>query len=90
VTQLSLVDPRLERLYAVTRPGSKARLLGEWLLAKGKGGASTAELAEWGRGRCSSVMERLRCDLRGKAKWDIRVYELPGRASKLYVVQEGA
>lgn len=93
MTQLSLMDPRLERLRAVTREGSKARLLGEWLLDTMHGKATTGDLADWGRRHyCSSVFERLRLDLRGKARWRIDVQRLPGTgqdySSRLYVLME--
>ena len=89
MTQLSLIDLRLERLHACTKPGSKARYLGEWMLDHPQG-VTTAELAEWGRNHlCSSVMERLRLDLRKRCQWNIEAIDLPGRSSRLYVVREG-
>lgn len=90
MTQMQMFDPRLDRLYAMCRAGSKARYLGEWLLDHPEG-VTTAELAEWGRNHhCSSCMERLRLDLRGRCRWRIEVRVLPDRTSRLYTVRPDA
>lgn len=90
MTQCLLFDPRLERLHAKCKEGSKARYLGEWMLDHPHG-VTTAELSEWGRRHlCSSVMERLRLDLRGRCRWRIEVRLLPDRTSRLYTVRPDA
>lgn len=83
-------DVEEERLRTVlhdnTGPDTAARRLGEWLLAHGP--ATTGEIVEWGRQHlCSSVLERLRLNLRRDCGWPIRSRLRPNSHTHVYWVE---
>lgn len=74
-----------DRLFANTKPKSHARALGERFLLRRS--LTTAQIMDVDGYMCSSILERLRCDLRGRCGWHIEVESIEGQHSKRYTLQ---
>lgn len=76
----------LESLKQHCVPGKAAYRLGQWLLEHGP--VTTGQIADLGRAiLCSSVFERLRCDLVKRCGWPINTRPIPGRKTCWYWIE---
>lgn len=82
VAELGMASRLMQTLVANTGPDTVARRLGEWFLAHGP--ATTGEIVEFGSPWCSSILQRLYVDLRGRCGWPVKSKRIPGRKTFIY------